>query len=246
MPAGARGPPEDRCTLAVASGWRAQPDVRRAGVAADVDRVDHDALGVAADGEGPLVAEEYDGRPGARDADADVPPARGFSLARNDRDGPAVHSDDRRRWGHRIEPWKHRRDRANGLERLDALRHGAAVGLERRRRVVEQVALCCRPHADEADLRGNLAGAELVGGAVAHAIRCEAGPHMAGQRILPEPPIEQRGKALLRRIDRPVELRGEVVHPSLLEPLPRVGVQGRVRIEAVHARWIPWPPDAER
>ena len=71
----------------------------------------------------------------------------------------------------------------------------------------------------ELDLVRDLVRPEGARGAIADSISGEAGPEVPAQRVLRHPPVEQRGKALLRRGDGPVELWGEVVDPSLLEPL---------------------------
>ena len=80
---------------------------------------------------------------------------------------------------------------------------------------------------------------------LAHAKCREAGPEGPSRRVLPRPPREQRGEALLPLVDRPVELRGEVVHPAALEPRARVGRDLLVRVESLHLRRAPRPPDAE-
>ncbi len=78
-----------------------------------------------------------------------------------------------------------------------------------------------------------------------HAARGDAGPEEASLRVLPRPPREQRRKALLFLVDGPVELRREVVDPAALDPRARVGRDFLVRVESLHLRRAPGPPDAE-
>ena len=71
-----------------------------------------------------------------------------------------------------------------------------------------------------------------------------------GQRKLPAvfcPAHHARsaGEALLPLVDRPVELRGEVIHPAALQPRARVGRDLLVGVESLHLRRAPRPPDAE-
>ena len=70
-----------------------------------------------------------------------------------------------------------------------------------------------------------------------------ASSHVATCGALPNPPVEQSGKTLLRRRDRPVELRREVVDPSLLKPFAGIRVDARVRVETLHAGRVIGPPD---
>ena len=72
-----------------------------------------------------------------------------------------------------------------------------------------------------------------------------ARPHVAPHHVLANPPVEQRRVCLLTLGRGPVQLWCEVVHPSLAQPLPRIGVQLLVRIEAAHLCWIAGTPDAE-
>ena len=78
-----------------------------------------------------------------------------------------------------------------------------------------------------------------------HAVRREPGPEGPSRRVLPRPPPEQRREALLPLVDRPVELRGEVVDPAALEPRARVRRDLLVRVESLHLRGAPRPPDPE-
>src|SRR5688500_14267194 len=73
-----------------------------------------------------------------------------------------------------------------------------------------------------------------------------AGPEVPSFHVLLRPPGEQGGVALRRRLNRPVQLRREVVEPSFHQPFARVSINLLVRVEALDRRGIPWPPNAER
>src|SRR5262245_27841092 len=71
----------------------------------------------------------------------------------------------------------------------------------------------------------------------------QASPDVAFGRVLFRPPFEQGWKALFRRGGRPIELRGQVIHPSFHQPTAGIGIKFRVGIEAAHARWKTGAPD---
>src|SRR6185436_9812988 len=66
--------------------------------------------------------------------------------------------------------------------------------------------------------------------------------------ILLHPPFQQHRKTQLRSVDRPIELRREIVSPSIQHPLSGVAVQLGVGVKRVAGsfRWITRTPDAER
>src|SRR6476661_3606886 len=106
----------------------------------------------------------------------------------------------------------------------------------------EDVARCAGTPR-RADLRVELVG---IPRAASGAIRVVARPDVAGVHVLPYPPGQQRRVALRGLPDGPVELRREVVHPTLAQPAPRIGVKLVVRVEALDRRRAPGAPDAER
>ena len=71
------------------------------------------------------------------------------------------------------------------------------------------------------------------------------GPEGPSRRVLPRPPREQGREALLSLVDRPVELRGQVVEPAALEPFARVRRDLLVGVVPLHLRREAGPPDAE-
>ena len=63
--------------------------------------------------------------------------------------------------------------------------------------------------------------------------------------ILLDPPLQQNGVAQIGARCRPIELRREVVRPSIDEPLSRVAVKLRVGIKTSNLRGIPRPPHSK-
>ena len=55
-------------------------------------------------------------------------------------------------------------------------------------------------------------------GAIHRTIDADAGDDAAPQLVLVRPPVQERGKTLRALLDRPVELRREVVDPPALQP----------------------------
>src|SRR5688572_13578149 len=128
----------------------------------------------------------------------------------------------------------------------EVCRERAARTFQCRRRVVKQMTGDEAAGACSAYLVWYLLRRKRGRSTIGHAVCGEPWPDVAIQDILAEPPVVQRGEALLRRGDRPVELRGEVIDPAGAEPFARVGVNGRVRVETIHAWGIARAPDAER
>src|SRR5438093_1355113 len=63
--------------------------------------------------------------------------------------------------------------------------------------------------------------------------------------ILIRPPTEQNRETLGRRLDRPVELRREVISPTVLKPQTRVGVELVVGIQTSDLFWKSRPPNSK-
>ena len=75
----------------------------------------------------------------------------------------------------------------------------------------------------------------------------DAGPEMAAFGVLLGPPMGQRAETVGAVPDPPIELRCEIVHPSLLEPFAGVGRNMAVGIEiGFDTGRIAGAPDAER
>ncbi len=85
------------------------------------------------------------------------------------------------------------------------------------------------------DLSLNLGGSPVV---VLHLIESRARVHQLVLGVLAAPPSEQAREALCRRVDGPVELRGHVVDPSVVEPELGVRVNSIVLIESSDSRRI--------
>lgn len=64
--------------------------------------------------------------------------------------------------------------------------------------------------------------------------------------VLRVPPVVEILKRLSSRVDRPVELRREIVEPSLVQPLFRVAVKRFVRVHSDDARRVSRAPDSKR
>src|ERR1035437_2447480 len=104
--------------------------------------------------------------------------------------------------------------------------------------------------------RGLVAGGEylpddlvvppLVAGARSHSRGIQARPQVPLARVLCGPPPQEQVVAALL-IHAPVELRREIVHPSVREPLSRIRVQRGVRIEPRRDRFrVSRAPELER
>src|ERR1039458_6458298 len=63
--------------------------------------------------------------------------------------------------------------------------------------------------------------------------------------VLLGPPAEQLGEALFRRVNRPIKLRREIINPPIGQPLARIGVEGRIRIQPLDLRRVLGTPNAE-
>src|SRR5215471_15094506 len=75
--------------------------------------------------------------------------------------------------------------------------------------------------------------------------RVHSGRKVAAFRVLLRPPFQQHRKTLLRRVNRPIQLRCEVIDPAINQPLPRVSEQLVVSVIALNGRRIVWTPNAE-
>src|SRR5258708_24156646 len=73
-----------------------------------------------------------------------------------------------------------------------------------------------------------------------------AWPEMARLYVLVGPPSQQHRIALLLGIDRPIELRTQIIDPALRHPLPRAGEEFIVSVQALDGRWVASAPDAKR
>ena len=73
----------------------------------------------------------------------------------------------------------------------------------------------------------------------------QAHPDMPAHRILRPPPCVECAKAILRRVDLPIELWREIVDPSFAQPFARVGVGLAEGIESIDSFRIARAPDAE-
>src|SRR5437870_1282186 len=69
---------------------------------------------------------------------------------------------------------------------------------------------------------------------------------MSATDILFHPPFEKRSKALFGRIDWPVELRRQVIHPSFCQPFAGIRVQLAIGVESFNLRGGTWSPDSKR
>jgi len=69
---------------------------------------------------------------------------------------------------------------------------------------------------------------------------------MPAPRILLDPPLQQHGVAQILTEGWPIQLRCEVVRPSIQEPLSRVAVKLRIGIKASNLRGVPRTPNSER
>src|SRR5690242_5072080 len=81
------------------------------------------------------------------------------------------------------------------------------------------------------DLFDDFLGRPALGRA-GHAARVEAGPELPSLLVLFVPPGEKLRKTLLLLMDRPVELRRQIVAPAVLKPQARVGVQLREGVQS--------------
>lgn len=98
--------------------------------------------------------------------------------------------------------------------------------------------------SDEVDLAFDLVGSPAAGGFDAACV--EPRPDVAVLWILAHPPSEEREEGLLRGVDFPVELWGDVVHPAFAEPEACVGVEAEVCIESFDTGGVIGSVDAER
>src|SRR6266849_9967569 len=73
-----------------------------------------------------------------------------------------------------------------------------------------------------------------------------AWPEMARLYVLLGPPSQQHRIALLLGIDRPIKLRTQIIDPAFRQPLPRVGEEFIVSVQALDGRGVAWAPDAKR
>ena len=81
----------------------------------------------------------------------------------------------------------------------------------------------------------------------ANPLRRDPWPHRTSRLALRPPPIQQRRETLLRRRDRPVKLRRQVIAPALLQPQAGVGVELPILVQPrLDSRRNPRPPNAER
>src|SRR5215471_11221961 len=64
--------------------------------------------------------------------------------------------------------------------------------------------------------------------------------------VLLRPPAQQSRKALFGRIDRPIQLRREIIHPAVDQPLARIGIKFRISIKTSNRRRGAGAPDAKR
>src|SRR5438552_3702997 len=60
------------------------------------------------------------------------------------------------------------------------------------------------------------------------------------------PPGVERDEAILRAAQRPIQLRSDVIQPSLAEPAARVCIDLVIGIETRDSRGMTRPPDTER
>src|SRR5262249_49623487 len=71
-------------------------------------------------------------------------------------------------------------------------------------------------------------------------------PNMPAFGILADPPPEQHGIALSGRVDLPIELRSEIVDPTVGQPFARIGIELGILVETFDLRRISRTPYAER
>ena len=197
------------------------------------------------------VAVDHLRLPGAGRPKLDHPPAR-------DRSGGSGRNEQRvarrgslhrgRRIGGRSghHPGRLGHERRLGVDRSAEHRpHAVAVGEERFHREVH-VAVHGRLVAGGEHLRDDLTAPPLGGRARAHARGVQPGPQVPLERVLRGPPPQEQAVAALL-VHPAVQLRREIVHPAVREPLSRIRIQRGVRVESRGDRLrIPRPPELER
>src|SRR5580765_6340114 len=73
----------------------------------------------------------------------------------------------------------------------------------------------------------------------------ETRPEVALFGILLVPPVQQYRKALVLRLDTPIQLRREIIYPAFVQPLARIRVKLLVGVEAFDLRGIAGTPDSK-
>ena len=119
----------------------------------------------------------------------------------------------------------------------------ARIALARRHRARDFPGRCANdnncaagtaPLADDLDLMRDFSGGKFCADATSRA-RARRG----GLRGFATPPVEQHGKTLFARRNRPVKLRREIIHPAVDEPFARIGVDLFVGVQPVMGGGIP-------
>ena len=91
----------------------------------------------------------------------------------------------------------------------------------------------------------DLVGAPRIG-PCADAHREQSRPDVPPEHILTPPPGVEPREALLRVVERPVELWREVIEPPFVQPAACVGERLGVGVQTGDALRVAGPPDAER
>src|ERR1035441_5668017 len=101
--------------------------------------------------------------------------------------------------------------------------------------------------SSQADLIDDLLGLPSAPGLRSSADLGRVQPRAQGPAlgVLLGPPAEQGGEALVRRLNRPIKLRREVINPPIGQPLARIGVECRVGVQPLDLRRILGTPNAE-